>query len=336
MNIRAFRTLWLVVALALSLAACAGPRAQADLVSSQQEPAAPAATLTPAPSPTPTPRPTATQTVEPTPSGPWTVLAEATYTHRSTYTGFLDETFGLTVGYAGEVHYTHDGGQSWSTSVSSSACRFGLEIIDAQTAIHCGNLGHVRLSVDGGKKFSAVTSFGRSEPAQCRYLSFIDATTGWAAAPGQLGVTTDGAQTWTELALPDDMGSILAISLYSASQGYLLDDHGLLFVTTDGGQTWTSQVLNFLEGAETSAAPSPRMAMRFGDGGVGMIVYQRGNLDEGFYTYAAHTAVGGETWTEEQVPVGVGIPNLYLARDGVTLTASNAVKKTILVLRYVE
>src|SRR5512143_1438269 len=122
---------------------------------------------------------------------PWQVAQKLTYTHAVYYAGFMNESFGMTVGYGGEVHYTNDGGASWPQAANSSKCRFGLEIVDDQVAWHCGNGGHVRKSTDGGKTWQAVADFGPSEPNQCRFLSFLDDTTGWAATPSQLAATND-------------------------------------------------------------------------------------------------------------------------------------------------
>jgi photosystem II stability/assembly factor-like uncharacterized protein len=149
------------------------------------------------------------------------------------------------------VYYSADGGQNWSPGKNTSFCRFGLNIVDQQTAWNCGNGGHVRVSTDGGKNWQAVANFGGSEPDQCCFLSFLDAHTGWAAAPQLLGVTTNGGSIWNKLALPKGIKDVAAIALRTATEGYLLDTTGTVFVTTDGGLTWKREPVAITYNAPT-------------------------------------------------------------------------------------
>ena len=91
------------------------------------------------------------------PTGSWEVVFETEpLPHKATAIGFLNENFGITAGYAGEVHYTVDGGISWPLAANSSMCRFGLDILDDKVAWTIGNGGNVRLSKDGGRTWQAV------------------------------------------------------------------------------------------------------------------------------------------------------------------------------------
>lgn len=69
----------------------------------------------------------------------WTVVVENKIGHRNYIGGFLDDTFGITVGYSGEIHYTNDGGQTWPKAQNSSACRYSLDIVDENLAWCGGN-----------------------------------------------------------------------------------------------------------------------------------------------------------------------------------------------------
>jgi photosystem II stability/assembly factor-like uncharacterized protein len=252
-----------------------------------------------------------------TPSvGPWKVIRQALYEQSVYQAGFLDDSFGIMVGYNGDVYYSADGGQNWSPGNNTSYCRFGLDIVDRQTAWTCGNGGHVRVSTDGGENWQAVTNFGGSEPDHCRYLSFLDARTGWAAAPQLLGVTTDGGTTWNTLALPTGIKDIAAIALRAVTEGYLLDTTGTIFVTTDGGQTWTAHSLGLAGNEELTIAYAPTAAMRFTDAQNGMVVF---DLNDS--VFSARTTDGGQTWKREPVAITYQTPTLYLAHDGLTLTA---------------
>jgi photosystem II stability/assembly factor-like uncharacterized protein len=92
-----------------------------------------------------------TEQASPTPIAAWQVVETASFSHPVYYGGFMDESFGITVGYTGEIHYITDGGVNWPQAQNPSMCRFGLDIVDSQTAWNCGNGGHVHVSIDGGK-----------------------------------------------------------------------------------------------------------------------------------------------------------------------------------------
>jgi photosystem II stability/assembly factor-like uncharacterized protein len=264
-----------------------------------------------------------------TPSvGPWKVMRQAQYEQSIYQAGFLDDSFGIMVGYNGAVYYSADGGQSWSQGQNTSACRFGLDIVDQQTAWNCGNGGHVRVTTDGGKNWQAVADFGGSEPDQCRFLSFLDAQTGWASTPQLLAATTDGGATWNTLALPKGINDVTTIALRTATEGYLLDTTGTVFVTTDGGKTWTTHSLGLASNEKLTIAKAPTAAIRFTDAQNGMVVF---DLDDG--VFSAQTTDGGQTWKREPVAIPYDAPNLYLAHDGLTLTAIDGLANLI-VLQY--
>ncbi len=287
---------------------------------------------TPAVTPTatalpPTTAPTAVPASTPS-TGPWQVIRQAQYEQSTYQAGFLDDSYGIMVGYNGAVYYTTDGGQNWSQGKNTSYCRFGLDLVNQQTAWNCGNAGHVRMSTDGGKNWQAVENFGGSEPDQCRFLRFLDARTGWAASPQLLGATTDGGATWNTLALPKDIKDVAAIDLRTATEGYLLDTTGKVFVTTDGGQTWTTRSLELAGNEKLTIARAPTAAIRFSDAQNGMVVF---DLKDS--VFSARTTDGGQTWKREPVEINYKAPTLYLAHDGLTLTAIDGLVN-LMVLRY--
>jgi photosystem II stability/assembly factor-like uncharacterized protein len=294
---------------------------------------APAAANSPSPFPdTPMPAaPTIASTVAPsqTPdSGPWQVIRHLQYVQSIYQAGFLDDDFGIMVGYSGAVYYTTDGGKTWSHGNNTSWCRFGLDIVSKEIAWNCGNGGHVRLSTDGGKNWQAVADFGGSEPDHCRMLSFLDAQTGWAATPKLLGATTDGGTTWEAVALPEGIGEISAISLRTGAEGYLLDTAGTIYITVDGGRTWTTRSLGLSADEELSIAFAPTAAMRFTDSQVGMVVFAINDS-----VFSARTTDGGRTWKREPVGIHYKVPALHLSHDGITLTAIDGLSD-LMVLRY--
>jgi photosystem II stability/assembly factor-like uncharacterized protein len=272
--------------------------------------------------------------VTPTPApdfGPWNLVRQIKYSDPDSlisYGGFLNDSFGILVGVNGVVKVTYDGADSWIDGNNQSWCRFGLDIVDDKIAWHCGNPGHVRVTIDGGKNWTAVADFGSGEPNHCRYLSFLDEKTGWAATPAMLGATADGAVTWTDLTLPEGIGKIAAISLRSSQNGYLLDDNALLYETADGGTTWTSQAVNFPFDGKLPIDFTPWATMKFWDANHGRIVI----IKNGFWT--GDTTDGGATWTWKEVPALKRAMSSYMSHDGQFLTSVEITKREITLLKY--
>lgn len=267
-------------------------------------------------------------------AGQWQVISQIEVTHPTTIAGFLNDTFGITAGPNGETHYTTDGGKTWTKANNSSLCRFGLDIVDEQVAWHCGNSGHVRVTTDGARNWQAVADFGPSEPTHCRFLSFLDDKTGWAATPNQLAATQDGGMTWTEIARPDDIQTIMAIALRTASDGYILDSGGKLFVTQDGGKTWSTRELAPIadDSGKSFAWYVPSAAVRFLDSERGLVVMNfRNAVTNKNQAMAMRTADGGQTWSQASIPVTGA---LYLSHDGEILTVTSLTGREITVLRY--
>jgi photosystem II stability/assembly factor-like uncharacterized protein len=286
----------------------------------------PTNTPTSLPMATHTPRPTATpQPTRQTDYGAWELVASSRPNGTTFAAGFDSESYGLTVGYSGDVRYTTDGGQTWARADNVSMCRFGLDIVDTRIAWHCGNGGAVRLSVDGGRTWSKGGAYGPNQPNHCRFLSFLDDKTGWAATPSMLGMTTDGGQTWTDLVLPEGTDKIATIALRTPSDGYVLDLRGRLFATQDGGQTWTMHSLGLKDGQLLPTGVTPMAAMRFLDDRQGIVVYQVARQ-----VWAAQSTDGGQTWRHELIPGIEDVYAFYLAHDGRLLTLFDAAQVVVL------
>ena len=249
--------------------------------------------------------------------------------------GFLDETHGITVGYSGEVHYTTDGGKTWPAGANTSLCRFGLDVVSAQVAWHCGN-GGIGFSSDGGKTWTNVKgTYSTSDSFPCHFLSFLDATTGWAANDSDLARIDNCGNTWTAIKLPAGMGgSIAAIDLRTATDGYVLDSAGTVWATANGGNTWTSKPLG-LTGGTIATAKQQLAGINFTDATHGVVVARLAGTAPKLVAF--HTSDGGATWQTEQIGLVFGsgddTVSLYLAHDGVSLTVLDAFN-TITLLRY--
>lgn len=278
-------------------------------------------------------------------SGSWEVVLQAKVRQPVRMAAFLNETFGVTGGAtgAGKAHQTTDGGQTWTLAESSGGCLYGVEIVDEQVVWVCGRMrgqsfgtpGGVRMSLNGGQTWEPQANY-QSEPGFCP-LSFLDTKIGWVANAGRLSATADGGATWEEITLPEGIAEIVAISLRTPSEGYVLDDAGDLYVTLDGGKSWSTRTLGLDEYGELKLLPiseTTTAAMRFPDADHGIVVLNLAGGGDN-RVVALRTADGGQTWEEESVPAKLGIP--YLARDGALLTLAELIDTSnITVLRYGE
>ena len=239
----------------------------------------------------------------------WRLVAEAPVAHRASVAAFVDEQHGMTAGYAGATYFTRDGGQTWTPGANASACRFGLEARPG-VAWSAGNQGHVRASTDGGARWAALASFGRTEPGHARFLSFVDARRGLIATAYDLAITTDGGETWTKLAPPQEDVPIAAVSLAEEAGALrlrVLDEDGALWRSTDGGASW-AKAASPLRKPVMESLTTPWAALRFnGPEGVLAAFVDDGGPKGGVY----RTRDGGKTWTEDAIEqLAVGTPNL--------------------------
>lgn len=256
-------------------------------------------------------------------SSSWQTLQEMKVKHKTTVAGFLNDQFGLTAGYAGEIHYTTDGGKTWPRAENKSACRFGLDIVDEKVAWTVGNSGNVRVSTDGGQTWQAVTNLSRLS----HFVSFIDAHTGWVATRNILWATDDGGQTWAEVSQPEGIADLVEVSLATTNDGYLIDKSGSLYITRDRGQTWTTESLGLTDLPLADVAHGA--AIRFFDMEHGILV--AGLAGDGqSKVVMMQTTDGGKTWETEELPVKIG--TFFLSHDGKTLTVTRLGGGEVIVL----
>ena len=205
-----------------------------------------------------------------------------------------------------------------------------MDIVDVQTIWQCG-MKNVSVSADGGKTWKAIAE--KAGGMGC-ILSFANAKTGLFGFGAKFQMTTDGGTTWNELALPQDVSKVAAISLRTPKDGYLVDKGGVLYITQDGGKTWSSKslgldapsIMGFVSGGFVNEIP--QAAVHFFDANHGLVVL---GLSGKTSMIALRTADGGKTWKEESVPAGLGAP--YISHDGKFLTV-NLWGKGITLLKY--
>lgn len=276
----------------------------------------------------PTPVPPADLEIHDEKTG-WELVREMKIERQVRMAAFLNENFGLTGGpnTPGIARTTKDGGANWTVAGNSSACLFGLEIIDDQILWEC-NYSDLRVSTDGGLNWSDRAR-GMGQPG-CK-LSAIDDQTAWYFSQNTLFKTSDGGNTRDEIGLPDGVvaSDVAAISLRAADEGYVMTRSGDLYHSADEAQSWsivTSVDLEKYEEMELMGSRGlPTAAIRFFDQDHGLIVLSLagGGANK---VVALRTNDAGQTWIEESVPAEFGTP--YLSRDGKFLTIVSAIHTT--------
>lgn len=246
----------------------------------------------------------------------WKAVNSITIDHKANNVAFYNMDFGITVGYAGEIHYSGDQGKTWPRAENKTACLFGIDIINENVAFACGNGKNVTKTTDGGKTWNRVADFGGSSPVMCQMLSFVDENTGFIASELKLAYTNDSGTTWTEREVP---AKIMAIHLTSATKGYFVGMDRKLYVTEDAGVTWEAGELN-MEGFENCIPVSTSSAFSIAEDGSGIFFFlEKGGLLKCFETKDISAA-----WSktaELNIMVGKETPMyLYLSKDSKYLT----------------
>ncbi|MDP4094495.1 MAG: YCF48-related protein, partial [Bacillota bacterium] len=257
----------------------------------------------------------------------WKKVNELKVTHPTNYAGFLSENNGITVGYGGEIHYSTDGGKTWPQSQNTSMCRFGMDWVTDSLVWSCGNAGNIRVSKDGGKTWSAVTDC----PKPCRFISFIDDKTGWVADGDWIVSTSDGGKTWNPINLPEGARTINAVGALSASEGFILDNGGLLYYTSDSGKTWSKsdldlKGLNLIDGAIMDL-PAACAQIRFTDKNNGTVIFCGLTTGKDGLVWVLNTSDAGKTWSNKTLNVGKenSSATVFLSHDKKYITLYNSV-----------
>ena len=248
---------------------------------------------------------------------PWQIIKQLDLDFEPTYVAFMDENVGVTdCGIKDDgPSFTGNGGETWIQPDPKHYYPSSVEIVNPQSVFMCHIDTGFRSSKDGGKTLEYLTL---PVGGDCELLSFLDEKIGWSATRTILSVTTDGANSWTEISLPEEVNRIAAISLRTPETGYLLDFDGTLYQTQDGGSSWSTQKLETgSDELEIMSFGRPSAAIRFSDENNGLVVLNLAGGGES-EAVALHTTDGGETWDRYVLPVKMG--PVYLSHDGQYLT----------------
>lgn len=200
---------------------------------------------------------------------------------------FADESVGLSVGTAGTVLRTTDGGVTWSVPSSGVAADLrGVSITSGGTAVAVGEDATVIRSGDGGVTWEEIALPISSQTLHA--VSMWDDDRGLIVGTGFNGVETiygtdDAGLTWMvrERAIPDDESPSAFFDVWTegSSHAWVGGVAGLVIHTDDGGETWTSQ---------STGSPWITQSVQFVDEIHGWAATGEQDL--------AYTVNGGDTW----------------------------------------
>lgn len=248
------------------------------------------------------------------------------------FVGFYDDSFGISTAKYGILYYTTDGGETWTAGRNTSACIAGLEIIDKNNAFITANNSQVRVSKDGGASWEAVPDFGDMANEHCRYLSFIDANTGWIANKKEVGFTIDGGLSWAKINTPASMSDISAIWLNTTQEGYILSNAGILYSTMDGGATWTESNMG-INGMYLLVCPTAVLRVQ-DQQSFQIVAFIDNGTEKGYYYFS--TTDGGNSWEKCECIKEGEQGFLHLNRDGSMLTITDDKDKTIMLYEFIK
>jgi photosystem II stability/assembly factor-like uncharacterized protein len=127
--------------------------------------------------------------------------------------------------------------------------------------------------------------------------------TGWMVGElGRIFRTTDGGKTWHRQAA-GTARPFLAISCLDDQRAWIAGKEGMVYVTTDGGESWKK-----LRSSDDASTPEEKTEYRH----VFALEFANDERGHGAGDWGAmiHTEDGGATWTSQQVPTDVELPEI--------------------------
>ena len=152
------------------------------------------------------------------------------------------------VGDGAAVHYTHDGGRSWTAETTGAPQGTDWRAVHFADRRHGlmagagGDAGLIFATADGGRTWEQVL---RAPGVRFTSLEFNGTELGWASGRGgTVYATTDGGATWTKqrAATAAHLNAVAFAGWYEGGvigdRGLAVGDRGTILRTVDGGKTW--------------------------------------------------------------------------------------------------
>jgi photosystem II stability/assembly factor-like uncharacterized protein len=233
---------------------------------------------------------------------------------------FLNENRGITVGGAGQIRVTSNGGETWNNVVSPTTKRLNsVYFVNETTGWAVGEDGAIIKSNDGGNTWDDLEL---NTTRDLYGVHFINESTGIAVGDqGWIIRTTDGGFSWNTV-VSNSNRLLRAVVFTDATTGVIVGNASEVLRTTDGGLTWNREGVTF-QGGTAADLFRNLTAVDFVDANTGWMV--------GFLGVIWRTDNGGLTWVRQRPPQNVLLNDVAFtnATTGLTVGANGTIFGTI-------
>ena len=232
---------------------------------------------------------------------------------------FVNANRGVSVGGAGQIRITSNGGETWSNVNSNTTQRLlSVYFLNENLGWAVGENGTLVKSEDGGETW---VDLDLNTGLDLYDVQFLNAQNGFAVGEaGAIFRTTDGGFSWTSI--PSNSIRILrSVHFVNENVGVIVGNTSEIIRTTDGGLTWSRVGVTFNGG--TSADQFRNLtSVDFVDENNGWTV--------GFLGVIWRTQDGGLTWNRQQAPQNVLLNDIsfFDTNNGWAVGANGAVFAT--------
>jgi photosystem II stability/assembly factor-like uncharacterized protein len=241
----------------------------------------------------------------------WTAISTPSTAVALWDVAFATSQVGVAVGDAGTIWRSGDAGATWTAVFATGG--EPLKAVRFTSATHGVAVGTDRIEVtdDAGLTWHAGSTGGFWPAVQS--LSFGTSMVGVAAGdglapggvgnppPGALRRTTDGGDTWSDIALPYPMW-LRAVSFADANTVVAVGVDGDELRSTDAGLTWTTIPQNIVFESLRFTSATEGYAIAVG--------------------YVTRTHDGGLTWSAFQLVTGDDLPGTVVSPAGKTFVTT--------------
>ena len=160
---------------------------------------------------------------------------------------FTNENTGWMVGSNGTILKTTNGGDKWSSSLSTEInipnTLYSVSFFNESNGYFGGSKNLLLKTNDGGSTIDTVT-FPSDDKASIKAIHFINANTGWVLSTqtknAKLYYTNDGGINWT-IQINEENSDLQDICFYSSTKAICVGGvkNAMAIYTTNDGTTWT-------------------------------------------------------------------------------------------------
>ncbi len=204
---------------------------------------------------------------------------------------FSDAMHGYVSDNYGGIHFTSDGGATWTKSYQEPGWNTILDInmLNAQYGFAAG-IG-VIVHTDNGIGWQSQV---KGTQAALRSIRFADKATGWTAGDdGTILYTENGGATWVEQQSNTDQ-RLLDIAVADAGHVWIAGRNGIILRTENGGKDWVTQHTGTGKHMNAIHFVNTSQGWAAGD-----------TLD-----HILHTTDGGTTWTYQYTGIAESLKGL--------------------------